>query len=142
MPVDTEESTHVLIQRIFLAQIFLIAISAVLFCVAVYVDLGFFWFAFLAGIFGSSVALLRRVQNGDTVLADETLRSWGTALMPFLYGGMMAGDRCACLEKHPGERNSSSSWTAPSAILSDTAPHNLAIRHSRCPTRKAATNRD
>ncbi len=90
MPIEAEESIRVLVKRIFLAQIILIVISTTLVYAAGYADLGFFWFAFLAGVFGSSVALLRRVQKGDTTLAQNTLRSWGTTLMPFLYGGMMA----------------------------------------------------
>ncbi len=91
MTIDADESTHVLVQRIFMVQIILIVTSTVLFWCAVYFDLGFFWFAFLAGKFGSSVALLRRVQKGDAALVQGAHRSWVTTLMPLLYGALMAG---------------------------------------------------
>ncbi len=90
MPINAEESTHVLVHRILVVQIILIAAAGTLVIIAINVDLGFFWFAFLAGILGSSIALLRRVQNGDGSLAQATLRTWSTTLMPFMYGGIMA----------------------------------------------------
>lgn len=89
--MDANDLSSVLVRRIFLAQVILIGSSAALVMAAVRVDLGFFWFAFLAGVFGASVALLRRVQKGDTALVQVTLHSWSTTLMPFLYGGLMAG---------------------------------------------------
>lgn len=89
--MDAEELSSVLVRRIFLAHVVLIAVTAALVMVGVRVDLGVFWFAFLAGVFGASVALLRRVQKGDAALAQVTLHSWPATLMPFLYGGLMAG---------------------------------------------------
>jgi hypothetical protein len=91
MPIEAEESTDKLVHRIFMVQIALIVFSCVLFRVGAYFDLGFFWFAFLAGIFGASLALQRRVQAGNAALVKALLPSWSTTLMPFLYGGMMAG---------------------------------------------------
>lgn len=78
------------VQRVFYVQVSLIISTSVLVLAAVRIDLGFYWFAFLAGVFGSSVALLRGVQKGNIALANECVRSWPNTLMPFLYGGMMA----------------------------------------------------
>ena len=54
-------------------------------------NLGFFWFGFLAGIFGASIALLRKVTKGESIDAYLTSKSWTITLCPFLYGGIMAG---------------------------------------------------
>lgn len=74
-----------------MVQVALIVVSGIMFLVAVRYDGGFFWFAFVAGIFGASIALQRRVQAGNDALVKALLPSWSTTLMPFLYGGLMAG---------------------------------------------------
>ncbi len=89
--VEPERTLPVLVQRIFLLQILLIALTSVLVLVAIKSDIGFFWFGFVAGMLGASVALLRRAQKDKAVLVEETLRSWSTTMMPFLYGGVLAG---------------------------------------------------
>ncbi len=79
------------VDRIFLIQIVLIVVTSCLFYFAAQADqLGFFTFVFIAGSFGASIALLRRVQKGPKQLATRLLWSWRTTLMPFLYGGIMA----------------------------------------------------
>lgn len=90
MTNDHPSTAHILVKRIFAVQVALIILSTILVVIAVRNDLGFFWFAFLAGVFGASVALLRRIPKSDARFVEQALRSWSTTLMPFLYGGMMA----------------------------------------------------
>lgn len=90
MESNVHPKTHQLIQRIFIAQCAMIGFATVLVLSATKFDIGFFWFAFLGGMFGASLALLRRVQLGNSVLVERAAMSWYTTLMPFLYGGMMA----------------------------------------------------
>ncbi len=90
MPNTPTDWTLLLIRRIFLTQVVLIAVSTVLVGLAAFVDLGFFWFAFLAGVFGSSTALMKRVRGGGAIDAEQAVHSWATTLMPLLYGGIMA----------------------------------------------------
>lgn len=78
------------IRRIFIAQIVMIGSSTLMVLTAIRLDFGFFWFSFLAGLFGGSLAFLKRVQSGKVLLVEEAASSWYTALMPILYGGLMA----------------------------------------------------
>ncbi len=92
MPEKNADPILQAVERIFLAQVVLIASTSGLFYYAAGEDrLGFFTFVFIAGAFGASVALLRRVQVGTEALAIRLIWSWRTTLMPFLYGGIMAG---------------------------------------------------
>ncbi len=81
---NSTQVSRALITRIFIAQIALIGATTALVAVALVVDVGFFWFAFISGVFGASIRLLRRVDSGGLESA------WMTVLMPLLYGGMLA----------------------------------------------------
>lgn len=90
METNTHPQTQQLIQRIFVAQCTMIGFATVLVQSATRFDIGFFWFAFMGGMFGASLAFLRRVQLGNSALVARAAISWCTTLMPLLYGGMMA----------------------------------------------------
>lgn len=79
-----------LVKRVFVLQLFLVVTASLLVPITVYTGLGWFWFAFMAGIFGSSIALLRRVTRGGPVafLSEE---SWVLLMSPLLFGGILAG---------------------------------------------------
>jgi hypothetical protein len=79
-----------LIKRIFMLQMILVVATALLVPLSIYTGLGWFWFAFAAGIFGSSIALLRRVTRGGSVtfLSEN---SWVLLMSPLLFGGILAG---------------------------------------------------
>lgn len=84
------------LRRILLLQMGLIVVATVLILISAWLEsgqhpgLGFFWFAFIAGCLGSSVALLRR-GHADRSALCELGRSWVALLVPHLYGGLMAG---------------------------------------------------
>lgn len=52
--------------------------------------IGFFWFAFLAGCFGTTVSVVRQTRSDPKALR-ELSRSWVGLLVPHLYGGLLAG---------------------------------------------------
>lgn len=79
-----------LVKRILYLQLTMIALTCGLVYVSLRLDLGFFWLSFVAGIFGGSVSFLRQVRSGNAALIQSTATSWGTTLMPFLYGGVLA----------------------------------------------------
>ena len=86
------------IHRVFVVQLGLVVVTTLLVFVGYGFEawrgadrsFGFFWFAFLAGCFGSSIALLRRVRAEPETLPEVT-RTWTDLLLPHLYGGLMAG---------------------------------------------------
>ena len=91
LPPDSDlELRQVLVKQIFVAQLILIVVTALMVPFSIYAGLGWFWFAFIAGIFGSSVAVLRRVTSGKPVTYFSK-DSWALLLSPLLYGGIMAG---------------------------------------------------
>lgn len=91
LPTDSDlELRQILVKQIFVAQLVLIVVTALLVPFAIYTGLGWFWFSFIAGIFGSSVAVLRRVTSGKPVTYFSR-NSWALILSPLLYGGIMAG---------------------------------------------------
>lgn len=69
----------------------MIAFSTILFLVGEQIDLGFFWFAFIAGAFGASVAILRSIRQQPTYVQQTIADSWSLTLSPFLYGAVLAG---------------------------------------------------
>jgi hypothetical protein len=90
--LDEEDTLrHSLIRRIFFVQIILIIATSLLVLIAIGFELGSFWFAFVSGIFGASIAMLRMVTRGLQI--PSNLRSEHLAIMlsPLLYGGLMAG---------------------------------------------------
>ncbi|MEM7315876.1 MAG: hypothetical protein AAF497_22300 [Planctomycetota bacterium] len=87
----SDQPNQELIHRIFLFQSCLVAFSTALFLIGSQWQLGFFWFAFIAGAFGSSVALLRNVRSQSTEVNDALSESWTITLSPILYGAMLAG---------------------------------------------------
>lgn len=82
---------NMLIQRVCVTILALVAICTVMIYIAGRWegDVGFFWFSFFSGVFGASLALLRKLQK-EPVLASTTANSWLPILMPLLYGGMLA----------------------------------------------------
>ena len=92
MTEKTADPILKVVERIFITQVLMIvATSGLFYYAASNGKLGFFTFVFIAGAFGASVALLRRVQRSDETVANKLLWSWRTTLMPLLYGGIMAG---------------------------------------------------
>lgn len=92
-PETTQPDDHdlraSLIARIFYIQVALVFVASALIPVSIYVQLGWFWVSFLAGIFGASVALLRTVNRGGDI-AHLSNRSWPLLMSPLLYGGILA----------------------------------------------------
>jgi len=79
-----------LIRRIVFLQLALIVASTLFVFLATKANLGVFWFAFLGGVLGASIALLRKITLGaklDNYLSSE---DWIITASPFLYGGLMA----------------------------------------------------
>lgn len=79
-----------LVQRIVVAQAILVVITGLLILICLYTGLGWFWFAFISGVFGSSVALVRRTTSGGKVTYFSK-DSWLLVLSPLMFGGIMAG---------------------------------------------------
>ena len=79
-----------LIKRVFVLQLILVMVAVLLVPLSLYTGLGWFWFAFAAGIFGSSIALLRRITRGGSV-ALLSGASWTLLMSPLLLGGILAG---------------------------------------------------
>ena len=88
---DPRQQKHLVIRRIFIAQLVLILVLSGLATALRWYDFGSFWFAFLVGCLGGTVGLLRRVRAGLQSAIDEASLSWWSTLMPALYGGLMAG---------------------------------------------------
>lgn len=84
--------TQKVIRRLFLAQLGLLAAVGALVALGVIFTqhLGSFPFAFLVGALGGSISLLRRLRRERQAVLDELAGSWVSALMPMLYGGLMA----------------------------------------------------
>lgn len=84
------------LRRIFLLQIALVVGATALVVVAASLEsnpgggVGFFWFAFLAGCFGSTIGMVRQTRSDKKALR-ELSRSWTALLVPHLYGGLLAG---------------------------------------------------
>jgi len=85
------EQLHKLIRRIFILQVILIAATSLLVLIALGFELGSFWFSFMAGIFGASIAMLRLVTRGLTIPSNLRSEKLLVMLSPLLYGGLMAG---------------------------------------------------
>ncbi|MGB7344776.1 MAG: hypothetical protein WBD20_11205 [Pirellulaceae bacterium] len=90
--IDIGPNEHylLLIHRFVCINIGLMTATGLLFVTACFTDLGFFWFAFIAGVFGACIAFFRRLRMSDSVVIREAATSWALLLMPLLYGGMLA----------------------------------------------------
>ena len=84
--------TQAVIRRVFIAQLGLLAGVGALFLIGLVYTQQFssFPFAFLAGCLGGSISLLRRLKRESQTVLEELAASWISALMPLLYGGLMA----------------------------------------------------
>ncbi len=95
MPTAQENEPPAL-RRIFLVQLFLVAVTTALVLVGAMIEgrtpqgFGFFWFAFIAGCIGSSIGMVRQCRDDPEALRQLS-RSWTALLMPHLYGGLLAG---------------------------------------------------
>ena len=88
----TQPASQQLTLRIFWFQVALIAFTTVLFLgVSHFGNLGFFWFAFIAGSFGASLSMLRQVRARPESVQETIVQSWPLTLSPFLYGSLLAG---------------------------------------------------
>ena len=89
-PETNIKTNEILILRVCSSVVALVVVTTIMVLIAAYwMDFGFFWFAFLAGVFGASVALLRRLRD-ETEFKTEAVQSWMPTLMPQLYGGLLA----------------------------------------------------
>lgn len=79
-----------LIKRIFVLQVALVIVTTMMIPLSLRTGLGWFWFAFVSGVFGSSIALLRRVTAGGEVKFYSN-SSWVLICSPLLFGGILAG---------------------------------------------------
>ena len=92
MNEETLPPAQLLVHRIFWFQVVLIVVTSILFVVVSQTGhIGFFWFAFIAGAFGSSIALLRQVRSKPESIQRTINDSWPLTLSPFLYGAVLAG---------------------------------------------------
>lgn len=92
MQSKIDSNNHQVIRRIFVAQLSLI-MSFGLLAIAAYTwpeRIGSFFFAFLLGCIGGSVALLKRIRKSDPKVIEDLASDWISTLMPLLYGGLMA----------------------------------------------------
>lgn len=80
----------ILVRQIVIVQVVMIVVTGLLVPLSLYTGLGWFWFAFIAGIFGSSISLLQRVTKGKSVTYFSK-DSWLLLFSPLLFGGIMAG---------------------------------------------------
>lgn len=98
MKDEVNEARRIVIQTIFIVQIYLIATILLLLFFDYGLEwltdrkrsFGFFWFAFLAGGIGASIGVLKRIAK-DEPFVTELAETRITSLMPILYGGLMAG---------------------------------------------------
>jgi hypothetical protein len=79
-----------LIRRIVFLQLALIVLATLFVFVAPRANLGVFWFAFLGGVLGASIALLRKITLGSKLDNYLSSTDWIVTASPFLYGGLMA----------------------------------------------------
>ncbi|MCB0283853.1 MAG: hypothetical protein KDF60_14805 [Calditrichaeota bacterium] len=85
-------SNYLVIRRIFISQ-FLLIVAFSLLAIAAYSwpeRIGSFFFAFILGCLGGSVALLKRIHKSDAKVVEEMATYWVAILMPMLYGGVMS----------------------------------------------------
>ena len=83
-------SKQVLIQRVCVTVLALVVVCTLLIYIAGtwQIDVGFFWFSFFSGVFGASLALLRKIQKQEDLMLEST-DSWFAIFMPLLYGGIL-----------------------------------------------------
>ena len=79
-----------LLRKVLRIQLALIIVGSILGIIASNIDIGLFWFAFLGGGFGASVALLRKVTTNAPIPTYMSSGSTTVTIAPVLYGALLA----------------------------------------------------
>ena len=81
-----------ILRRWFISVVALLALTALIVIINLFfpAHLGSFLMSFIAGCVGGSITLLKRIKQEEEAVLRRLAGSWIAALLPMLYGGVMA----------------------------------------------------